>query len=222
MFEEISVSPRSLCLNEEGESVVFEHRESGSPVEHRESGSPLDDYLPHAIGSCEESKISPYFLDLDPRTSGIVMHFHDSALFFIANNNRQDVVPGKKCQEVDHWNHKRHHDCPAGDCNDQNEFSGELFPTNDNHQSILVSLSSTCIPKSLVCERPQLFRIKFYGSFDKPLGRYLRQDLFDQVHSILICMLMFIIIIVFENNVLSMSFIRHIAVHHVKNHQNHM
>ncbi|XP_020155702.1 putative 1-phosphatidylinositol-3-phosphate 5-kinase FAB1C isoform X3 [Aegilops tauschii subsp. strangulata] len=167
MFEEISVSPRSLCLNEEGESVVFEHRESGSPVEHRESGSPVehresgspvDDYLPHAIGSCEESKISPYFLDLDPRTSG------------------------KKCQEVDHWNHKRHHDCPAGDCNDQNEFSGEFFGTNDNHQSILVSLSSTCIPKSLVCERPQLFRIKFYGSFDKPLGRYLRQDLFDQAY----------------------------------------
>lgn len=96
MFEEISVSPRSLSLNEEGESVVFEHRESGSPVEHRESGSPVDDYLPHAVGSCEGSKISPYFLDLDPRTSGIVMHFHDSALFFIANNNRQDVVHRKE------------------------------------------------------------------------------------------------------------------------------
>jgi hypothetical protein len=24
-------------------------------------------------------------------------------------------------------------------------------------------------------------RIKFYGSFDKPLGRYLHDDLFDQV-----------------------------------------
>ncbi|CAN1317714.1 Putative 1-phosphatidylinositol-3-phosphate 5-kinase FAB1C [Linum perenne] len=31
-----------------------------------------------------------------------------------------------------------------------------------------------------VCERSRLLRIKFYGSFDKPLGRYLRDDLFDQ------------------------------------------
>ncbi|XP_077230408.1 FORMS APLOID AND BINUCLEATE CELLS 1C [Tasmannia lanceolata] len=63
---------------------------------------------------------------------------------------------------------------------DGNEVSSEYFSTADNHQSILVSLSSRCILKGTVCERCQLFRIKFYGSFDKPLGRFLRDDLFDQ------------------------------------------
>ncbi|XP_042454677.1 putative 1-phosphatidylinositol-3-phosphate 5-kinase FAB1C [Zingiber officinale] len=64
----------------------------------------------------------------------------------------------------------------------ENEVPGNYFSTADNHQSILVSLSSTCIRKSQVCERSQLFRIKFYGSFDKPLGRYLRDDLFDETY----------------------------------------
>lgn len=64
---------------------------------------------------------------------------------------------------------------------DANEVSSEYFSAADNHQSILVSLSSRCVLKGTVCERSQLFRIKFYGSFDKPLGRFLRDNLFDQV-----------------------------------------
>jgi 1-phosphatidylinositol-3-phosphate 5-kinase len=190
MFEEKSVSPISLFLNEEGDGAIIEHRDSGSPVEHRESESPVDHYLSHAIDSCSGCKTPPYFFDSDSRTSGTVIHFHYlyySALFPIANNNHQHVVPGKKCQEVDQWNNRTHQDFPARDLNDQTEFSGEYMPTADNHQGILVSLSSTCIPKSIVCERPRLFRIKFYGSFDKPLGRYLLEDLFDQVFLILIC-----------------------------------
>ncbi|OVA14539.1 FYVE zinc finger [Macleaya cordata] len=63
---------------------------------------------------------------------------------------------------------------------DWNDVSNEYFSTVDNHQSILVSFSSRCVLKGTVCERSQLLRIKFYGSFDKPLGRYLRDDLFDQ------------------------------------------
>lgn len=50
----------------------------------------------------------------------------------------------------------------------------------DNHPSILVSFSSHCVLKGTLCERSQLLRIKFYSSFDKPLGRYLQDDLFDQ------------------------------------------
>ncbi|KAH6781232.1 phosphatidylinositol-4-phosphate 5-kinase family protein [Perilla frutescens var. frutescens] len=49
-----------------------------------------------------------------------------------------------------------------------------------DHQSILVSLSSRCVWKGTVCERSHLFRIKYYGNFDKPLGRFLRDHLFDQ------------------------------------------
>ncbi|CAK7326721.1 unnamed protein product [Dovyalis caffra] len=63
---------------------------------------------------------------------------------------------------------------------DEDEFSSEYFSATDTYQSILVSFSSRCVLKGTVCERSRLLRIKFYGSFDKPLGRYLRDDLFDQ------------------------------------------
>ncbi|KAL4290601.1 hypothetical protein GQ457_14G007610 [Hibiscus cannabinus] len=56
----------------------------------------------------------------------------------------------------------------------------EFPPSPKDNQSILVSLSSRCVWKGSVCERSHLFRIKYYGSFDKPLGRYLRDDLLDQ------------------------------------------
>lgn len=66
---------------------------------------------------------------------------------------------------------------------DENESSSEYFSATDSHQSILVSFSSRCVLKGTLCERSRLLRIKFYGCFDKPLGRYLRDDLFDQVKS---------------------------------------
>ncbi|KNA25952.1 hypothetical protein SOVF_001970 [Spinacia oleracea] len=53
-------------------------------------------------------------------------------------------------------------------------------PTSSDVQNILVSLSSRCVWKGTVCERSHLVRIKYYGSFDKPLGRFLQDDLFDQ------------------------------------------
>ncbi|XP_039006984.1 putative 1-phosphatidylinositol-3-phosphate 5-kinase FAB1C isoform X2 [Hibiscus syriacus] len=63
---------------------------------------------------------------------------------------------------------------------DDDETSSEYFSASDTHQSILVSFSSRSVLKGTVCERARPLRIKFYGSFDKPLGRYLRDDLFDQ------------------------------------------
>ncbi|KAL3510619.1 hypothetical protein ACH5RR_030020 [Cinchona calisaya] len=50
----------------------------------------------------------------------------------------------------------------------------------DTSQSILVSFSSRCVLNETICERSRLLRIKFYGASDKPLGRYLQDDLFDQ------------------------------------------
>lgn len=64
----------------------------------------------------------------------------------------------------------------------------EFPPSPSDHQSILVSLSTRCVWKGTVCERAHLFRIKYYGSFDKPLGRFLRDHLFDQVF-VLFCFL---------------------------------
>ncbi|KAJ8755880.1 hypothetical protein K2173_024425 [Erythroxylum novogranatense] len=59
----------------------------------------------------------------------------------------------------------------------------EFPPSPSDHQSILVSLSSRCVWKGTVCERSHLFRIKYYGNFDKPLGRFLRDHLFDQSYA---------------------------------------
>lgn len=84
-------------------------------------------------------------------------------------------------------------DKPAAPLNVQ--ISHDSDSTNDNsvaktdeipaspadNQSILVSLSSRCVWKETLCERPHLLRIKYYGNFDKPLGRFLRDQLFDQV-----------------------------------------
>lgn len=61
------------------------------------------------------------------------------------------------------------------------DTSSEYYSVTENHQSILVSFSSRSMLNGTVCERSRLLRIKFYGSFDKPLGRYLQDDLFGQV-----------------------------------------
>ncbi|KAL9228476.1 hypothetical protein vseg_004055 [Gypsophila vaccaria] len=63
----------------------------------------------------------------------------------------------------------------------------EFPPSPSDRQSILVSLSSRCVWKGTVCERSHLFRIKYYGSFDKPLGRFLQDNLFDQGYRCRVC-----------------------------------
>ncbi|XP_051144421.1 putative 1-phosphatidylinositol-3-phosphate 5-kinase FAB1C [Andrographis paniculata] len=66
----------------------------------------------------------------------------------------------------------------ADDTNTTIEYS----PTNGNNQNILVSFSCHRILNGDVCERSRLLRIKFYGSSDKPLGRYLRNLLDKSTH----------------------------------------
>lgn len=66
-------------------------------------------------------------------------------------------------------------------------FKEEFPPSPSDNQSILVSLSSRCVWKGTVCERSHLSRIKYYGSFDKPLGRFLRDHLFDQTYQCAFC-----------------------------------
>ncbi|KAJ8570232.1 hypothetical protein K7X08_006809 [Anisodus acutangulus] len=70
---------------------------------------------------------------------------------------------------------------------DETEASNEFYSAADSRQSILVSFSSRCVLNGTVCVRSQLLRIKFYGSFDKPLGRYLQDDLFGQISSCQSC-----------------------------------
>ncbi|GLT74224.1 hypothetical protein SLA2020_460320 [Shorea laevis] len=72
------------------------------------------------------------------------------------------------------------------DANNTNEEMGalkeEFPPSSSDHQSILVALSTRCVWKRSVCERAHIFRIKYYGNFDKPLGRFLQDHLFDESH----------------------------------------
>ncbi|XVF27145.1 hypothetical protein REPUB_Repub14bG0081300 [Reevesia pubescens] len=75
--------------------------------------------------------------------------------------------------QQDSKNHNNH-------SKEQKPLKEEFPPSPSDNQSILVSLSSRCVWKGTVCERSHLFRIKYYGSFDKPLGRFLRDHLFDQ------------------------------------------
>ncbi|XP_006650173.1 1-phosphatidylinositol-3-phosphate 5-kinase FAB1A-like isoform X1 [Oryza brachyantha] len=56
-----------------------------------------------------------------------------------------------------------------------------------DHQSILVSLSIRCVWKGTICQRSHMLRIKYYGNFDKPLGRFLRDCLFNQGYQCISC-----------------------------------
>ncbi|AQK51227.1 Putative 1-phosphatidylinositol-4-phosphate 5-kinase/ zinc ion binding family [Zea mays] len=49
----------------------------------------------------------------------------------------------------------------------------------DSH-SILILMSSQCPEKQVICEQSHLTRIKYYGSFDVSLGRYLQDILQNQ------------------------------------------
>lgn len=64
------------------------------------------------------------------------------------------------------------------------EGSDEYNSAADIHQSILVSFSSRCVLNDTVCERSRLLRFKFYSPFDKPLGKYLQDDVLSEVHFI--------------------------------------
>lgn len=63
----------------------------------------------------------------------------------------------------------------------------DFLPSPSDGQSILVSLTTRCVWKGVVCERAHLFRIKYYRSFDKPLGRFLQDHLFDQSYRCRAC-----------------------------------
>ncbi|XP_027333448.1 1-phosphatidylinositol-3-phosphate 5-kinase FAB1A isoform X2 [Abrus precatorius] len=63
----------------------------------------------------------------------------------------------------------------------------DFLPSTSDHQSILVFLSTRCVWKGTVCERSHLVRIKYYGSSDKPLGRFLRDQLLDQSYTCCSC-----------------------------------
>ncbi|XP_031114168.1 putative 1-phosphatidylinositol-3-phosphate 5-kinase FAB1C [Ipomoea triloba] len=67
------------------------------------------------------------------------------------------------------------------------EGSDEYNSAADIHQSILVSFSSRCVLNDTVCERSRLLRFKFYSPFDKPLGKYLQDDVLSETSTCQSC-----------------------------------
>ncbi|KQJ98517.1 1-phosphatidylinositol-3-phosphate 5-kinase FAB1A [Brachypodium distachyon] len=78
-----------------------------------------------------------------------------------------------------------HDDDSSKDCSIVKKDEVPASPVDN--QSILVSMSSRCVWKEAVCERPHLLRIKYYSNSDKPLGRFLRDQLFDQTNRCISC-----------------------------------
>ncbi|KAH1056867.1 hypothetical protein J1N35_034932 [Gossypium stocksii] len=115
--------------------------------------------------SIEEALMGDQFLSKAPEQGGANNHADSNMLS--ANHVGGKELASPKRETINN--------------NEEVASSKEEFPPSpSDHQSILVSLSTRCVWKGTVCERSHLLRIKYYGSFDKPLGRFLRDNLFDQ------------------------------------------
>ncbi|CAN6166903.1 unnamed protein product [Urochloa humidicola] len=169
IFENISASSTLLPFDGVCQGTVPECRASEFPVDHVNSQD-----LPN---SCPQS---------DFRTPCAVTHYDDSYKSLqssIASEACHDSASSTEpCLSENSRSHPSIDNLQSRNIDVKDDLSPGYLSGTDNNQSILVSLSSTCIPKSLACECSHLLRIKFYGSFDKPLGRYLREDLFDQAY----------------------------------------
>ncbi|KAL6846595.1 hypothetical protein ACP4OV_024043 [Aristida adscensionis] len=175
IFENISASSNSLPLDRVSEGIVPECRVSEFPVDS--ANSEYSSHMCHPNASCNGCLVSPSSLGDDLRAACYATEYRSAA------DVGHHVALTNSCTELYHPGNFRSHPSPDYiETVDMDKLSGGYLSGTDNNQSILVSVSSTCIPKRLACERSHLVRIKFYGSFDKPLGRYLREELFDQAY----------------------------------------
>jgi 1-phosphatidylinositol-3-phosphate 5-kinase len=69
---------------------------------------------------------------------------------------------------------------------DQIQSEGDVNAVLDS-QSILVLMSRRNALRGTVCEQSHFSHIMFYKNFDVPLGKFLRDNLLNQVISNLIC-----------------------------------
>jgi 1-phosphatidylinositol-3-phosphate 5-kinase len=178
IFETISAASTLLS-----HGTMPECGASEFPVDHINSQALSNSCHPNA--SCIKHSISPCSLS-DGFTTACAVTDYDDSYKFLQSSIASDACHTsassmKPCLLETCRSHSSMDNLQLGNKDIRDELSSGYLSGTDNNQSILVSLSSTCIPKSLACERSHLVRIKFYGSFDKPLGRYLREDLFDQV-----------------------------------------
>ncbi|KAL6600768.1 hypothetical protein ACP70R_045053 [Stipagrostis hirtigluma subsp. patula] len=187
IFNDISASSSLSPLDGVNQGIMPECKISEFPVDCVNSQD--SSHSCHLNASCRGHLISPSSLGDDLETACSVTQYDD------LHKSLQCSIPADVCHHgaltksstgLCHSGNCRNHPSldhsQAMDIDDQDKLPAGYLSGTDNSQSILVSVSSTCIPKRLACERSHLFRIKFYGSFDKPLGRYLRENLFDQAY----------------------------------------
>ncbi|CAN8235640.1 unnamed protein product [Cochlearia groenlandica] len=157
----------TIAHNDESTSLIAEH-EACEPV--------CEEFDPSQIFSPSSDMIS---CEVD--TDSLVIRSYSSDLL----NDLQEL--SETPTKLSRGEEENGHDITKDERSDKDDASSEYFSAADSHQSILVSFSSRCVSKESVCERSRLLRIKFYGSFDKPLGKYLKDDLFDQASSCRTC-----------------------------------
>jgi 1-phosphatidylinositol-3-phosphate 5-kinase len=191
IFEVISASSTLLPFAGVSQGITPECRASKFPVDPLNSQDLSN--LCHPNVTCNANLISPCSVSDDLRaTCAGTQHgdsyksLQSSIAVDVCRDGALTLKNNQPCHSENHSSNPSLDDFPVGDTDDKDKLSAGSLSGSDNNQSILVSLSSTCIPKSLACQRSHLLRIKFYGSFDKPLGRYLREDLFDQVLLVLL------------------------------------
>ncbi|KAF7836844.1 1-phosphatidylinositol-3-phosphate 5-kinase FAB1B [Senna tora] len=167
---EKSLVGNSICMHEFSGDTI--------PSGWDKSSSRYEDFLPSSASKEQDVRretmlnndlISDSFYTLEH--SGQVGTNHASGAALSANHGRNLEPPLLNDNNSNNNN------------NNQSDMvnSREDFPSStSDHQSILVFLSTRCVKKGTVCDRSHLVRIKYYGSSDKPLGRFLRDQLFDQ------------------------------------------
>lgn len=143
--------------------------------------SPTEKDLQALTDTAEDTALMQEHEDFDPCL------IFPSSSGMISCDEYGGEIPETPTKQLGGEEEKNTQDLSQHETLDEDDVSSEYFSAADSHQSILVSFSSRCVLKESVCERSRLLRIKFYGSFDKPLGKYLRDDLFDQTSSCRTC-----------------------------------
>ncbi|GAB2226655.1 hypothetical protein Drorol1_Dr00022473 [Drosera rotundifolia] len=157
----------------QNESCLRESGDVDSPTKHHDASTSVlmcmddrhDNLSPNSCLDCSEPDLAVESSSLEQLDDRDRLGDND------INGHRHAELPEAATSEEIHPQNSTFH---------YNEASDEYLSVADNQQSLLVSYSSRCVVKGTLCERARLLRITFYGSFDKPLGRYLNDDLFDQ------------------------------------------
>lgn len=177
-----------------GDSIQM-HEVSGVPVQSAQDvpSSLCESFLSNTASKEDGKKCPKEFFQYMPDERRKIMLNNDliSDSFGTFDSSQQDGNSYLRAAELyanqDHSfgppyvKHDTNNSNNNNDHEDMVHSNEDFIPSASDHQSILVFLSTRCVWKGTVCERSHLVRIKYYGSSDKPLGRFLRDQLLDQV-----------------------------------------